>query len=135
MLVAVSACMLAATFGHARNMPVAVFGSAYMLAAVSDKIGSAANSGSLATGIFHTKGDSKAKDALAHSNMEQYHEHILWKPTVTVVMTTLLLLSLATSEARGNISCTLVDLQNIDNENLQKQQLRLTQKQVRMRSE
>ena len=44
-LVAVSACMLAAAFGHAGTMLEAVSGSAYMLAAVSAKAAGSVTSG------------------------------------------------------------------------------------------
>ena len=69
-LVAVSACMLAASLGHTRNMLVDLFGSTYMLAAVSAKVGSAVNtSRSLAASGSATKWVSSAKGGFAaHSS-------------------------------------------------------------------
>ena len=66
-LVAVSACMLAASLGHTRNMLVDLFGSTYMLAAVSAKVGSAVNtSRSLAASGSATKWVSSAKGGFAN---------------------------------------------------------------------
>ena len=117
MLVAVSACMLAATFRNAGTM-LAVFGSAYILAAASAEGGcSAMNSSSLATGHSAIKWGSPAKGGCSASNssslaagetyFRQVFEHVSWETTVTAVMVTVLLLSLSTSEVWEVISSSL----------------------------
>ena len=76
---------------------------------------SAANSSSLATGDSVIKWGSSAKcgcsaanssslaagdsgNPFTHSNMERKHTHVSWETTVTAVMVTVLLISLATAE-------------------------------------
>jgi len=85
---------------------------------------SAANRSSLATGDSTIKWSSSAKggcsavnssslaagdsgNLFTHSNMEQKHAHVSWETTGTAVMVTVLLLSLATAEVRGDISSSL----------------------------
>jgi len=55
--------------------------------------------------------DFKAKDPFNHSNMEQKHAHVLWKPTATAVMVAVLLSSLATAEVRGDTNLSLEKMQ------------------------
>ena len=73
--------------------------------------GSTANSGSIAAGgstansSLSADGGSAAKGG--HSNMERKHAHVSWETTVTAVMVTVLLLSLATAKVTCNKKSTL----------------------------